>query len=75
MNRKTVKVYTIQTTNDVFLKALAKPVQIARGYLHNCIGGSRSLSEASQVKNLRGTTNRLGYTMHPRAFGYIMYHE
>ena len=53
-------------TSEVFFRVLTKSVQIVRVYLHNYIGGSRSLSEASQLEELCGTTNRLGCIMHPR---------
>ena len=35
-------------------------------HTHNLIGGSENLPEASQLEVFAGTSNHLGYTMHPR---------
>ena len=43
-----------------------EPLQRSWAHTHNLIGGSQHLPEASQLEVFVGTTNRLGYTMHPR---------
>ena len=39
---------------------------------HNLIGGSQHLPKASQLEVFAGTSNRLGYTMHPREIVHLL---